>query len=55
MKKIFIFIFCVIAFNANAMEKKTTFNKELFDNAQSEGKFVVVSLGLNIVHLVLVR
>ena len=25
------------------MEKKTTFNKELFDKAQSEGKFVVVS------------
>ena len=43
MKKIFIFIFCVIAFSANAMEKKTTFNKELFDKAQSEGKFVVVS------------
>ena len=25
------------------MEKQTTFNKELFDKAQSEGKFVVVS------------
>ena len=25
------------------MEKKTTFNKELFDKAQSEGKIVVVS------------
>ena len=43
MKKIYIFIFCVIAFSASAMEKKTTFNKELFDKAQSEGKFVVVS------------
>ena len=43
MKKIFIFIFCVFAFSANAMEKKTTFNKELFDKAQSEGKVVVVS------------
>ena len=43
MKKIFIFIFCVIAFSANAVEKKTTFNKELFDKAQSEGKVVVVS------------
>ena len=43
MKKIYIFIFCLIAFSANAMEKKTTFNKELFDKAQSEGKFVVVS------------
>ena len=43
MKKIFITIFCVLAFSANAMEKKTTFNKELFDKAQSEGKIVVVS------------
>ena len=43
MKKILIFIFCIIAFNANAIEKKTTFNKDLFDKAQSEGKTVVVS------------
>ena len=43
MRKILIFIFCLFAFNANAMEKKTTFNKSLFDKAQSEGKIVVVS------------
>ena len=43
MKKIFIFIFCLFAFSANAMEKKTTFDKELFIKAQSEGKIVVVS------------
>ena len=43
MKKILISIFCVIAFNVNAMEKQTTFNKKLFDKAQSDGKFVVVS------------
>jgi thiol-disulfide isomerase/thioredoxin len=41
MKKIFIFIFCLLAFNVNA--KETTFKKELFDKAQSEGKIVVVS------------
>ena len=41
MKKLFIFIFCVFAFNANA--KETTFDKTLFDKAQSEGKIVVVS------------
>ena len=41
MKKIFIFIFCLFAFNANA--KETTFDKALFDKAQSEGKIVVVS------------
>ena len=43
MKKIFIFIFCIFAFNANADEKKTTFTKELFNKAQSDGKIVVVS------------
>ena len=41
MKKIFIFIFCLFVFNANA--KETTFDKTLFDKAQSEGKVVVVS------------
>ena len=43
MKKIFIFIFIFFAFAANAMEKKTTFDKELFNKALSEGKVVVVS------------
>ena len=43
MKKIFIFIFCLFSFVANAMEKKTTFDKELFNKAQSEGKIVLVS------------
>ena len=43
MKKIFIFIFCLITFGANAIEKKTTFDKELFNKAKSEGKIVVVS------------
>ena len=41
MKKIFILIFCLFAFNANT--KETTFDKALFDKAQSEGKIVVVS------------
>jgi len=41
MKKIFVFIICLLAFNANA--KETTFKKELFDKAQSEGKIVIVS------------
>ena len=43
MKKIFIFIICLFAFGANAVEKKTTFDKELFNKAQSEGKIVLVS------------
>ena len=43
MKKIFIFIFCLFVFNSGAIAKETTFKKELFDKAQSEGKVVVVS------------
>ena len=43
MKKFFIFIICIFALSVNADEKKTTFNKELFDKAQLEGKVVVVS------------
>ena len=43
MKKLFIFIICIFAFSVNAGEKKTTFNKELFNKAQSDGKVVVVS------------
>ena len=43
MKKILIFFFCILSFSAVAMEKNTTFNKDIFTNAQSEGKIVVVS------------
>ena len=43
MKKFLTFCFLLIAFNVNALEKVTTFKKELFDEAQSEGKVVVVS------------
>ncbi len=43
MKKIFIFLFFLLSLNANAIEKETTFNKELFDKAQSDGKIVIVS------------
>ena len=43
MKGFFVFIFCIFAFSANCLEKKSTFNKELFNKAQSEGKLVVVS------------
>ena len=43
MKKILISIFFLFSLSANAMEKETTFNKELFDKAQSDGKIVVIS------------
>ena len=43
MKRIFILIFTLISFNCVAVEKITTFTKEIFNKAQSEGKIVVVS------------
>ena len=43
MKKILVLIFCVLSFQAFAMEKKTTFDIDLFKKAQSEGKVVIVS------------
>tara|TARA_B100001175_G_scaffold268772_1_gene240290 strand:- start:545 stop:913 length:369 start_codon:yes stop_codon:yes gene_type:complete len=43
MKNFIIFIFLIFSFNVNALEKETTFKKELFDKAQSDGKVVIVS------------
>ena len=43
MKKVLILIVCILAFNANAFGKETTYKKELFDKALSDGKIVVVS------------
>ena len=43
MKKFLIFIVFVLALNAKAFGKETTYKKELFDKALSDGKVVVVS------------
>ncbi len=43
MRKLLIFVLLTLALNANAMEKETTFNQELFQKAQSDGKIVIVS------------
>ena len=43
MKKILTSIFFLLTLSVNAMEKETTFKKESFDKAQSDGKIVVVS------------
>ena len=43
MNKVFVFCFLIFSFQVNAMEKETTFKKDLFDKAQLEGKVVVVS------------
>tara|TARA_B100001769_G_C22007033_1_gene541181 strand:- start:636 stop:1007 length:372 start_codon:yes stop_codon:yes gene_type:complete len=42
-KKILIFLLILMPLNSIALEKKTTFDKELFNKAQSDGKVVVVS------------
>ena len=43
MKKFLIFVFFILALNAQAIGKETTYKKELFDKALSDGKVVVVS------------
>ena len=42
MKKIIIIFFCIITSVVHA-EKQTTFDKDLFEKAQSNGKVVIVS------------
>ena len=42
MKKILIIFFCIITSVVNA-EKQTTFDKDLFEKAQSDGKVIIVS------------
>ncbi|MDA7713765.1 thioredoxin family protein [Candidatus Pelagibacter sp.] len=43
MKKILIIIFTLITFNAFGVDKSTTFNNEIFQKAQLEGKTVVIN------------
>ena len=43
MRNFLVLIFCILSFQVSAMEKKTTFDKDLFKKAQDNGKVVVVS------------
>ena len=43
MKKFLIFVFFILALNAKAIGKETTYKKELFDKALLDGKVVVLS------------
>ena len=43
MKKIFITVFLFICLSANAVEKKTNFSEEVFENAKASGKTVVIN------------
>ena len=42
MKKILIFIFLLLNFNATAVSKETTFTNEIFEKSQLDGKTVVI-------------
>ncbi|MDA9233708.1 thioredoxin family protein [Candidatus Pelagibacter sp.] len=43
MKKLYLLIFLLIPLNSFAFDKSTTFNKELFLEAQKLGKIVVIN------------
>jgi len=43
MRKIILLFFCLASLNVSAVEKNTTFSKEIFNKSQSEGKIVVIN------------
>ena len=43
MKKLFTTLFLFVCLSANAVEKKTNFSEEAFENAKASGKTVVVN------------
>jgi thioredoxin 1 len=43
MKKIFILLFMLVSSNSFAVDKSTTFNNDIFKQAQLEGKTVVIN------------
>ena len=43
MKKFFILLFSLASFNSFAVDKSTTFNNDIFKQAQLEGKTVVIN------------
>ena len=43
MKKLFTILFLFVCLSANAVEKKTNFSEEVFENAKASGKTVVVN------------
>jgi len=43
MKKLLILLFTLISFNTFAVEKETTFTQDLFNEAQKNGKIVVIN------------
>ena len=43
MKKLFTTLFLFVCLSANAVEKKTNFSEEVFENAKASGKTIVVN------------
>ena len=43
MKKLFTTLFLFVCLSANAVEKKTNFSEEVFENAKASGKTVVIN------------
>ena len=43
MKKIFFLLFVIFCFSASAVEKRTNFSMEIFENAKAEGKTIVIN------------
>ena len=43
MRKLFTILFLFVCLSANAVEKKTSFSEEIFENAKASGKTVVVN------------
>ena len=43
MKKLLISLFLLVCLSANAVEKKTNFSEEIFENAKTSGKTIVVN------------
>ena len=43
MKKLFVLLLIILTFNLAVAEKQTTFDNDVFNKAQSDGKTVVVS------------
>ena len=43
MKKIFVLLLIILPFNLAVAEKQTTFDNDVFNKAQSDGKTVVIS------------
>ena len=43
MKKLLISLFLFVCLSANAVEKKTNFSEEIFENAKASGKTVVIN------------